>query len=166
MIPGAAEAVGADLGGEPRLSGAALDHLERAQARHRPLLERIAAPGLAAPKERSAPILADASGLEVGTDVGLGGVMGGDDVVPPALLVEAEERARALGVVVGDAKRDRGAHAREAVDEHAEEGAVAKADERRDVNAVEERPSSPSRRAPGSCRSWRHASGHGPSSRG
>ena len=41
--------------------------------------------------------------------------MGGDDVVAPALLVEAEERARALGVVVGDAKRDRGTHAREAV---------------------------------------------------
>ena len=39
-----------------------------------------------------------------------------------------EQRARALGVVVGDAKRDRGTHAREAVDEHAEEGAVAKAD--------------------------------------
>ena len=39
----------------------------------------------------------------------------------------------------GDAKRDRGTHAREAVDEHAEEGAVAKADNRGDINAVEQR---------------------------
>ena len=45
--PGAAEAVSADLGGESRLSGAALDHLQRAQARHCPILERIAPPGLA-----------------------------------------------------------------------------------------------------------------------
>ena len=43
--PGAAEAVGADLGRQPRLSGAALYHLQRTQARHRPILERIAPPG-------------------------------------------------------------------------------------------------------------------------
>ena len=67
-------------------------------------------------------------------------MVGGDDVVAPALLVEAEERAGPLGVVVSDAKRDRGTHAREAVDEHAEEGAVAKADNRGDINAVEQRP--------------------------
>ena len=90
--PGPAEAVGTDLGGEPHLSGAALDHLERTQARHCPILERIATPGLAAPEERSAAIFADAGGLEVGVDVGLRGVVGGDDVVPPALLVEAQER--------------------------------------------------------------------------
>ena len=68
--PRAAEAVGANLGGEARLLGATLDHLERTQAQHYPILERIA----------------------------------------PALLVEAEEPAGALGVVVGDAKRDRDAH--------------------------------------------------------
>ena len=45
---GAAEAVSADLGREPRLSGAALEHLQRAQARHCPILERIAPPRLAA----------------------------------------------------------------------------------------------------------------------
>ena len=138
--PGPAEAVGEDLGGEANLSGAALDHLERTQSRHRSVLERIAPPGLTAPEQRPAAIIADAGGGEVGVDVGLRDVVGGDDVVPPALLVEAEERAWALGVVVGDAKRDRGAHAREAVDEHAEEGAVAKADNRGDVDAVEKRP--------------------------
>ena len=66
--------------------------------------------------ERSAAIIADAGDLEVGVDAGLRGVVGRDDVVPSPLLVEAEERARALGVVVGDAKRDRGAHPRETVD--------------------------------------------------
>ena len=54
-------------------------------------------------------VFADAGGLEVGVDIGLGGVVGGDHVVAPALLVEAEEPAGALGVVVGDAKRDRDA---------------------------------------------------------
>ena len=63
----------------------------------------------------------------------------GTTLYRPPFSVEAEERARALGVVVGDAKRDRGTHAREAVDEHAEEGAVAKADNRGDINAVEQR---------------------------
>ena len=132
--------MGADFGGEARLSGAALDHLQRTQARHRPILERIAPPGLAAAEERSAAIIADAGGLEVGVDVGLRGVVGGDDVVAPTRLVEAQERAGALGVVVGDAKRDGGAHAREAVDEHAEQRAVAKTCERRGIDAVEKRP--------------------------
>ena len=105
--PGAAEAVGVDLGGEARLSGATLDHLERTQARHRPILERIAPPGLAASEQKAAVVVfADAGGLEVGVDIGLGGVVG---VVAPALLVEVEEPAGALGVVVGDAKRDRDA---------------------------------------------------------
>ena len=60
--PGAAEAVGADLAGEPHLSDAALDHLERAQTRHRPILERNAPPRLAAPEQRSAAVFADAGG--------------------------------------------------------------------------------------------------------
>ena len=85
-------------------------------------------------------VLADVGGLEVGVDVFLCGVVGRDDVVAPALLVEPEERPSPLGVVVGDAKRDRGAHAREAVDEDAEEGAVTKAHKGRDVDAVEESP--------------------------
>ena len=65
---------------------------------------------------------------------------GGDHVIAAAFLVEPEERARSLGVVVGDAKRDRGAHAREAVDEDPEERAVAKAHQRRDVDAIEDGP--------------------------
>ena len=98
--PGAAEAVSADLGGESRLSGATLDHLERTQARHRPILERIAPPGLAASEQRAAAVVfADAGGLEVGVDIGLGGEVGGDHVVAPALLVEAEERAWGSSVV-------------------------------------------------------------------
>ena len=47
-------------------------------------------------------MFADAGGGEVGVDVGLRCVVGGDDVVAPAFLVEAEERAGALGVVVGE----------------------------------------------------------------
>lgn len=35
---------------------------------------------------------------------------GRDDVVPPALPVEPEERPTPLGVVIGDTKRGRGAH--------------------------------------------------------
>ena len=54
--------------------------------------------------------------------------------------MEAEEGARPLGVVVGHAHGDRGRDAREAVDEHAEEGAVAQARKRREVDAVEQRP--------------------------
>ena len=50
--PRAAEAVGANLGGEARLLGATLDHLERTQAQHHPILERIAPPGLAASEQR------------------------------------------------------------------------------------------------------------------
>ena len=113
--------------GSPAVRARRLIIFSALKPRHRPILERIAPPGLAAPEQGSAAVFADAGGGEVGVDVGLRCVVGGDDVVAPALLVEAEERARALGVVVGDAKRDRGAHAREAVDEHAEEGAVAKA---------------------------------------
>ena len=61
-------------------------------------------------------------------------------VVAPALLVEAERTRAVPGcVVVGDPKRDRGAHPREAVDEHAEQRAVAEACDRRDVDAIEER---------------------------
>ena len=66
--------------------------------------------------------------------------MGGDDIVPPALLVELEERPRPLRVVVRDPERDRGAHPREAVDEDAQERAVAEADQVRGVDAVEEGP--------------------------
>ena len=66
--------------------------------------------------------------------------MSGDHVVPPALLVEPEERPRPLRVVVRDPERDRGAHPREAVDEDTKEGAIAEAHERRDVDAVEEGP--------------------------
>ena len=35
-----------------------------------------------------------------------------EQVVPPVLLVEPDERVRTGGVVVGGAKRDRGAQAR------------------------------------------------------
>ena len=66
--------------------------------------------------------------------------MGGDDVVAPALLVEANERAGRLGVVVGHAHGDCGAHAREAVDEDPEERAVAESRKRCNVDAVEESP--------------------------
>ena len=63
-----------------------------------------------------------------------------DHVVAPALLVEPEERPGPLSVVVGDAKRDRGAHARETVDEDAEERAGAKTHQGRDVDVVEDGP--------------------------
>ena len=66
--------------------------------------------------------------------------MGGNDVVPSAFLVEPEERPRPLRVVVGDPQRNRGAHPREAVDEDAEERAVAKTHQGCDVDAVEEAP--------------------------
>ena len=72
--------MGADLGRETRLSGAALDHLQRAQARHRPILERISPPGLTAAEQGAAAVFADAGGGEVGVDAGLRCVMGGDDV--------------------------------------------------------------------------------------
>ena len=92
--PRAVEAVGADLGGEARLLGATLDHLERTEAQQHPILERIVPPGLAASEQRAAAVVfADAGALEVGVDMGLGGVVGGDHVVAPALLVEAEEPA-------------------------------------------------------------------------
>ena len=83
------------------------------------------------------PVLADPGGLEVGVGIGLSRVVGGNQVVPPALLVEPEERPSPLGVVVGDAKRDCGAPPREAGDE---EGAVTKFHQGRDVDAVEEGP--------------------------
>ena len=95
--PGPGEAVRADLGRQPRLSGAALDHLERVHTRHGLVLEHIAAPGLAAPEEWAAAVLADSGGLEVAVDVALSDVVGGDDVVPPTLFVKPEERARSLG---------------------------------------------------------------------
>ena len=50
--PRAAEAVGANLGGEACLLGATLDHLERTQAQHHPILKRIVPPGLAASEQR------------------------------------------------------------------------------------------------------------------
>ena len=140
MIPVPRKLWGADLGREPGLAGAALDHLERTHPRHPPFLEHVAAPGLAAPEERSSPVLAGPRDLEVGVDVALRHVVGGDDVVPSAFLVEPEERPSPLGVVVGDPERDRRAHPREAVDEDAEERAVAEARQGRDVDAVEERP--------------------------
>ena len=80
--------MGADLGREPRLSGAVLDHLQRAQARHRPIPERISPPGTTAAEQGAAAVFADAGGGEVGVDAGLRCVMGGDDVN------EASRRAR------------------------------------------------------------------------
>ena len=85
--PGPAEAVCTDLGGYPRFAGAALDHLEGAQARQRPVRGRIAAPRLAAPEEGPASVLADPGGLEAGVDAFLGGVVGRDRVVSSPLLV-------------------------------------------------------------------------------
>ena len=66
--------------------------------------------------------------------------MGGDYVVASAFLMESEERARPLGVVVGHPHGDRGRDTREAVDQHAEERAVAQARERREVDAIEKGP--------------------------
>ena len=62
----------ADLGREPRLSGAALDHLERTHPRHPPLLKHLSPPGLCAPEERAAAVLVDPGGLEESVDVFLG----------------------------------------------------------------------------------------------
>ena len=68
-----------------------------------------------------------------------------EDIGAPSLRVDVVElgsddegvhRRGLLAAAVGD----RGAHPREAVDEHAEERAVSEADQRRDVDAVEERP--------------------------
>ena len=56
----------------------------------------------------------DAGGIEIGIDVFLGVVMGGDLVAFAALLVQAEPGATALGVIVLDLHRQGGADAGEA----------------------------------------------------
>ena len=137
---GAAEAVGADFAGEAGAGGSALDHLEGSDAGHRPVEEGVVSPERAGPEKGAAAIFGDAGGGEVGVDVGLGGMAGGDDVLATVFLVEAEERARSLGVVVGHAHGDRGRDTREAVDQHAEERAVGETCERRDVDAIEKGP--------------------------
>ena len=71
-----------------------------------PLAEYVWSQGRAASAPMTtAAVLADPGDLEVGVDVFLGGVVGGDEVVPPAFLVEPEERPSSLGAVVGDPER-------------------------------------------------------------
>ena len=77
--------------GSPAARARRLIILKRPHPRHASLLEHVSPPGLAAPEEGPAPVLADPGGLEVGVDVFLGDVVGGDDVVPSALLVEPKE---------------------------------------------------------------------------
>ena len=76
--PAAAESVRANLDAEPRLSRPTLDHLEGAQARHRPILECIARPGPAALEQRSAAVFTDTGNFEVCVDAGLRCVVGAD----------------------------------------------------------------------------------------
>ncbi len=86
--PGPAGAVRADLRGKPRPPRPALDHLERALPRHGLLEESVARIGHRGPEQGPATVRGDVRGLQVGIDILLRRVVGGDHVVAPALLVQ------------------------------------------------------------------------------
>ena len=82
-------------------------------------------------EERPLPVAGDARGLDVGVEVRLGVVVGGQLVELAALLVEPEPPPLAVGVVVLDLHAEHGRDAGEAEDHDADEGPVAEPDRRR-----------------------------------
>ena len=68
---------GADLRSQSRPLDPSLNHLQRTEPLHRPDLECIAAPKLAATEEWPSAVVTDVGGGEAGIEVGLSGVVGG-----------------------------------------------------------------------------------------
>ena len=101
----------------------ALDHREHFAAVEAAVGELP--PSVEAAEEGSAPLVSDAGSRDVGVEVLLGLVMGGNLVALAALLVEPEPESFALLVVVLNVHADDGADACEAVDHDADERPVA-----------------------------------------
>jgi hypothetical protein len=121
---------------EPRSDGPALDHVEGAALVESRRSELAAAPGDAA-KERPLLVTRDTRRGEVGIDLGLGIVMGGQLVKLPHLLVEPEPPTLAVLVVVRDPHVDDGADPGKGVNHDADERPVAQTDHGVGLDRVE-----------------------------
>ncbi len=136
--PGPPEAVGADLRGQPCLPRPALDHPERRRPHHRPIFQQVLSADRAAPEKRPLPILPQLRRFEIRVHVFLRRMVRGNHVVTSAPLVESEKGALPLRVVVRSPHRYRRAHPRETEHQDADQRPVAQADERREVDTVQE----------------------------
>jgi hypothetical protein len=91
-------------------------------------------------KERRLGIV-ELARLEVGVQVSFGEMVGRDGVPFAAFFVEADPPALPLGEVVLAGHADDGADPGEAVNHDTDEGAIAEADDRSQVDAVQQRAS-------------------------
>jgi hypothetical protein len=136
---GGAEAVVGNAALESGCFGAALDDTEGVDAAHALGRELVGAAARGA-EEGSFGVLLQAGRRDVGVEVLLGLVMARDFMEFPALLVEPQPAAFALGVVVLDEHPDRRGHPREAVEHGGDESAVAQAYQRISRDGVQELP--------------------------
>ena len=86
-------------------------------------------------EQRALRIVGEPAAVDIGMQVGFEIVMAGHLVALAALLVQPHPKAPVLHVNVLDLHRERRADAREGIDHQADQGAVAQADWRRDVDA-------------------------------
>ena len=125
---GGAEAVVGNAPLEAGCLGAALDDTEGVHPAHALGGELVGA-AASGSEDGSFGMVLEAGRCDVGVEVLLGLVMAGDFMELPALFVEAQPAAFALGVVVLDEHSDRGGHPRETVEHGGDERTVAQSDQ-------------------------------------
>ena len=136
--PGRPEGVAADLCLNPGRLRPPLNHVECIGAGQRPLGE-LPRPPDGTPEQRPFLVLSDPSRPDVAVEILLERMVRRHLVIFPALLVEPEPPALALGEVVLDPHGQRRADPREAVNKDGEERPVTKSDQRIRGDALEQR---------------------------
>jgi hypothetical protein len=134
---GCPEAVAADLDLHAELRGATLNHAPGIDAVHRRRSERAGAADSRA-EQGTFVVAGDAGGTNVLVEEGFELVVRRHFVALAAFLVEADPPALAIGKIILDPHRHDGADAGEGVGHHADQGAVAQADEGRGVDALDQ----------------------------
>jgi hypothetical protein len=135
---GGAEAMVADLAGEPGVPAPPLDHAERPAFGERLARELAPMSGGILPQRRFR-LSADSGHGDVGVEVLGREVMGRDDVVLAVLLVEEERRPwRARAAIVSHFHAEDGAHARVGEEHDRNQRPVARADDGGRINGGEE----------------------------
>ena len=134
---GRAEHMAAELDLEARFGRAPADHLIGIDTMHRVFRQPAGLAGGRA-EEGGLAGVADAGGGEIFIEELFELVMRRHIVALAAFLVQAQPPALAGGVIVLDLHGDDGTDAREGIGHHADERAIAQADERRGIEAFEQ----------------------------
>jgi hypothetical protein len=135
--PGRPEGMAADLRFDPGLARAPADHVEGVFPIQRPLRKRAGFP-VGRSKQRALFVLPKAGRFNVGVQVLFERMVHRHLVVLAAFLMKSEPPPLSLGEIVLNPHCNRGADPREAVDQHANKGPIAKADQCVGRNAREE----------------------------